>query len=117
MKTYYSTWERNFIAKWKYLVPVVMEGGWVKNSHGNSILGDGYANYAEVRQGEFDEAKTACVNMMDLRYNSDFHNGEAYSWFNEAFQLVKQSVQKEATVYFRTGFLCLQLSLMVNRLK
>lgn len=90
MKTYYSTWERNFIAKWKYLVPVVMEGGWVKNSHGNSILGDGYANYAEVRQGEFDEAKTACVNMMDLRYNSDFHNGEAYSWFNEAFQLVKQ---------------------------
>ena len=37
MKTYYSTWERNFIAKWKYLVPVVMEGGWVKNSHGNSI--------------------------------------------------------------------------------
>ena len=50
MKTYYSTWERNFIAKWKYLVPVVMEGGWVKNSHGNSILGDGYANYAEVRQ-------------------------------------------------------------------
>lgn len=30
MKTYYSTWERNFIAKWKYLVPVVMEGGWVK---------------------------------------------------------------------------------------
>ena len=90
MKTYYSTWERNFIAKWKYLVPVVMEGGWVKNSHGNSIQGDGYANYAEVRQGEFDEAKTACVNMMDLRYNSDFHNGEAYSWFNEAFQLVKQ---------------------------
>ena len=90
MKTYYSTWERNFIAKWKYLVPVVMEGGWVKNSHGNSIQGDGYANYAEVRQGEFDEAKTACVNMMDLRYNSDFRNGETYSWFNEAFQLVKQ---------------------------
>lgn len=66
-------------------------GRWLgENSHGNSIQGDGYANYAEVRQGEFDEAKTACVNMMDLRYNSDFHNGEAYSWFNEAFQLVKQ---------------------------
>lgn len=28
--------------------------------------------------------------MMDLRYNSDFRNGETYSWFNEAFQLVKQ---------------------------
>lgn len=94
MKTYYSTWERNFIVKWKYLSPVIMEGGWVKTSHGTSIKGDGYSDYAAVRQGEFDEAKGACVNMMDLRYNSDMHNGETYSWFNEAFALVKQFISE-----------------------
>ncbi len=94
-----------------------MEGGWVKNSHGNSIQGDGYANYAEVRQGEFDEAKIACVNMMDLRYNSDLYNGETYSWFNEAFHLLNSLVQKEATVCFLIGFLYLQPFLMVSRLK
>lgn len=92
MKSYYTTWERSIAAKYKYICPIIEEGGWVDSSHGSSIKGDGYANYAEVRKGEFDEGKGACVNMMDLRYNSNVKSGEAHSWFNSAFDLVKEFV-------------------------
>jgi hypothetical protein len=92
MKSYYTTWERNFAASMRYVRPIIMEGGWVESSHGSSINGDGYANYAEVRQGEFDEGKGACVNMMDLRYNSNFDAGETHSWFNSAYKLVEQFI-------------------------
>lgn len=92
MKTYYTTWERNFASSQRYYRPIIAEGGWVKGSHGNSIKGDGYADYAEVRRGEYNEAKGAFVNMMDFRYNSNLTWGETWSWFNEAFDLVKEFI-------------------------
>ena len=69
-----------------------MEGGWVKKTHGNSIKGDGYNDFADVRHGEFDEGKGSYVNMMDLRYSSDIINGETYSWFNDAYGLVQEFI-------------------------
>lgn len=95
MKTYYSTWEKNYVHKYTYKRPVLSEGGWVKSSHGNSPMNnDGYANYAAVRQGEFDDAQDAHANMMDFRYNSNITEGETYSWFNEAFDLVKRFIRE-----------------------
>lgn len=90
MKSYYKTWEKNFAINKKYKRPILGEGGWVKNSHGNSIKNDGYASYADVRKGEFEDAKAASVNMMDFRYTKDIVNGETYSWFNDAFSLIEQ---------------------------
>lgn len=92
MKSYYSTFERSIAKKWNFQRPIIMEGGWVKTSHGSSIKGDGYADFAAVRKGEFDEAKGALVNMMDLRYSSDIKNGETWSWFNEGFSLMQQFI-------------------------
>lgn len=90
MKSYYKTWEKNYAINKKYKRPIIGEGGWVKNSHGNSIKNDGYATYADVRKGEFEDAKAASANMMDLRYSKDITNGETYSWFNDAFTLIEQ---------------------------
>lgn len=92
MKQYYKAWERNYATSQRYNRPFIMEGGWVESSHGSSINGDGYANYAEVRQGEYNEGKGACVNMMDLRYSSSAATGETHSWFNSAFKLVKSFI-------------------------
>lgn len=94
MKSYYTTWERSFANKYKYIRPIIEEGGWVKASHGNSIKGDGYSNYAEVRKGEFDEGKASYVNMMDFRYSSTINSGETWSWFNEAYKLVQEFIQE-----------------------
>ena len=94
MKHYYMEWEKGFISARKYTVPVLAEGGWVKTSHGGSIKSDGYANYAEVRQGEYEDAAAACVNMMDLRYNSDIRNSETWSWFNEGFDLMQEFLRE-----------------------
>lgn len=88
----YSTWERAFAAKQRYKRPIIMEGGWVKKTHGSSITGDGYKDFVDVRHGEFDEGKGAYVNMMDLRYSSDIINGETYSWFNDAYSLVQEFI-------------------------
>lgn len=92
MKQYYKDWERSIATKYRYIRPIIMEGGWVEASHGSSITGDGYANFAEVRQGEYAEGKGANVNMMDLRYSSDVNSGETHSWFNSAFSLVKDFI-------------------------
>ncbi|MDE6489810.1 MAG: DUF4832 domain-containing protein [Muribaculaceae bacterium] len=94
MKTYYTTWERNFAASQRYKRPIVAEGGWVKGSHGGSIKGDGYADYGEVRYGEYYEARGANANMMDFRYNSNLSWGETWSWFNEAYELVEEFIQE-----------------------
>jgi hypothetical protein len=96
MKQYYQNWERGIASKYRYIRPIIMEGGWVEASHGGSISGDGYANFAEVRQGEYDEAKGANVNMMDLRYSSNVNSGETHSWFNTAFDLVKDFIAEGA---------------------
>ena len=92
MKNYYKAWERGIAAKYRYLTPFAMEGGWVESSHGGSIKGDGYNNFAEVRQGEYNEAKGANVNFMDLRFSSNVNTGETHSWFNTAYNLVKEFI-------------------------
>lgn len=92
MKTYYTTWERAFVANYRYKRPIIMEGGWVQGSHGGSIKGDGYETYADVRKGEYNEGKGAFVNMMDFRYNSSMQSSETYCWFNEAFSLVNEFI-------------------------
>lgn len=92
MKQYYKDWERRIATTYRYQCPFIMEGGWVKSSHGSSIKGDGYADYAEVRKGEFDEGKGANVNMMDFRFSSSPQTGETHSWFNSAFKLVKEFI-------------------------
>jgi len=92
MKSYYKTWEKNYVTNKKYKRPVLGEGGWVKNSHGNSIKNDGYATYADVRRGEFEDAKAASVNMLDFRYSKDIVNGETFSWFNDAYSLVEEFI-------------------------
>lgn len=94
MKQYYQNWERGIATKYRYIRPIIMEGGWVEAQHSGSISGDGYANFAEVRQGEYDEAKGANVNMMDLRYSNNVHSGETHSWFNTAFPLVKEFISE-----------------------
>lgn len=92
MKQYYKDWERGIATTYRYQCPFIMEGGWVESSHGSSIKGDGYADYAEVRKGEFDEGKGANVNMMDFRFSSSPQTGETHSWFNSAFKLVKEFI-------------------------
>jgi len=94
MKSYYKTWEKNYAVNKKYKRPIIGEGGWVKNSHGNSIKNDGYASYADVRKGEFEDARAASVNMMDFRYTKNTVNGETYSWFNDAFPLIEQFISE-----------------------
>ncbi|MDU1890109.1 MAG: DUF4832 domain-containing protein [Dysgonomonas sp.] len=92
MKSYYKTWEKNYANGKKFKRPILAEGGWVKNSHGNSIKNDGYANYAEVRKGEFEDAKAAYANMMDFRYSKNIVNGETFSWLNDAYNLVEEFI-------------------------
>ena len=94
MKSYYKTWERNFIERRKYKRPVIGEGGWVFSSHGNSIKNDGYATYADVRRGEFSDAQQARANMLDFRYSKDMVTGETASWFNDAYDLVERFIQE-----------------------
>ena len=95
MHQYYSDWEKGFIHTQRWKVPIHAEGGWVKASHGNSIKGDGYADWGEVRKGEFDDARDACANTMDFRYNSTITEGETWSWFNEAFDLVQEAIRTQ----------------------
>lgn len=92
MKSYYTTWERNYATSMRYKRPIIAEGGWVESSHGNSIKGDGYADHGEVRRGEYNEARGACANMMDFRYSNSMTSGETWRWFNNAFDLVKEFI-------------------------
>lgn len=96
MKTYYGTWEKNIAARYRYQVPVIAEGGWVKASHGDAPMRwatENYADWAAVRQGEFDQAREACASMMDFRYNDNVEMSETWSWFNEAYSLVEQFIK------------------------
>lgn len=94
MKNYYKDWERNYAKAHVYQRPLVAEGGWVESSHGGSIKSDGYADHAEVRRGEFNEAKNTQVNMMDLRYSNSMTSGETWRWFNNCFDLVKEFISE-----------------------
>ena len=84
MTDYYQQWEKNIASKWMYKRPNIMEGGWVTASHSWWNDPRGYKTIADVRQGEFDDSKEACVNMMDFRIN------EVNTWFESAFGLVKE---------------------------
>ena len=96
MKQYYQNWERGIATQYRYQRPIIMEGGWVEAQHSGSIGGDGYKDFADVRLGEYNEAKGANVNMMDLRYSDEVHSGETHSWFNTAFNLVKEFISEGA---------------------
>ncbi len=96
MKTYYGTWEKNIAAKYRYQVPLIAEGGWVKASHGDAPMRwetENYKDWADVRKGEFDMAREACASMMDLRYNDSVAMSEAWSWLNEAYDYFIQFIQ------------------------
>lgn len=85
MTGYYKQWEKDIAANYFGKRPIVMEGGWVTNSHRywTDPSGDYREGYPEdVRIGEYNASKEAHVNMMDLRVN------EVPSWF-ENFDLVK----------------------------
>ncbi len=86
----YGQWEKDFIANWTYKVPVLGEGGWV---HKHDISVD-YASTRELRLGEYEHMHSAYCNMMDLRYNSNVSEGETYSWFNDAFDLVVKFIEE-----------------------
>lgn len=94
MHTYFSTWEKGMLTSLMYQVPFTAEGGWVRTSHGGSIKGDGYENWAQVRKGEYDDAKYIHANTMDLRFSSSVTEGETWSWFNEAYDLVEKFIQE-----------------------
>lgn len=83
----YNNWERSYVKKWNFKLPVIMEGGYIVDSpgHQSGMKGDGYNSPAEVREGEFLDSKEACVNMMDFRYGN-----ETKSWFEDAFPLVQR---------------------------
>lgn len=90
MTTYYGSWERKFAEKYRYVRPIIMEGGWIVKAHHSFWIDPrGYKNPKEVRQGEYDDSKEAHVNMMDLRFG-----GETSSWINDAFDLVQQFLRE-----------------------
>ena len=85
MKGYYGSWEKAFIADYRYKVPVIGEGGWVMSQH--NFSGD-YPDVRSLREGEYDVMQSACVNMMDFRYSDNVGTSETASWFNDAYDLV-----------------------------
>lgn len=87
----YGDWERKFIANWTNKVPVLGEGGWVQGSHDFSV---DYGSVRELREGEFNEMHGAYCTMMDLRYSANVETSETYSWFNDAFDLVKRFIEE-----------------------
>lgn len=83
----YNDWERNFVKKWAYRLPVIMEGGWIVGQHSWWNDPAGYKIPRDVRIGEFITSEEAKVNMMDFRSGK-----ETLSWFQDAFDYVKKFV-------------------------
>lgn len=90
MTTYYGSWERKFAEKYRYIRPIIMEGGWIVSSHRywqdprkyrQNFCGD-------VRKGEMDDSEEAHVNMMDFRYK------ETLSWFEDTPELVQKFIKE-----------------------
>jgi len=86
MTDYYQQWERDMAAKWRYVRPIIMEGGWVTRHHNVKLDSRNYSTVADVRKGEFEDSKEAHVNMMDFRIN------ETASWFESCYSLVKKFI-------------------------
>lgn len=87
MTDYYQSWEKNIASKWRYKRPVIMEGGWIVTQHSYWNDPRKYKTPGDVRQGEFNDSKEACVNMMDFRIGD-----ETKSWFKYSYNLVKQFI-------------------------
>lgn len=83
----YTAWERAIADKYRYKVPIIMEGGYIVSSHSYWNDGAGYRkdHPEDVRQGEYDASAEAHVNMMDFRVGD-----ETESWFRNAYSLVKK---------------------------
>lgn len=91
MSGYYTEWETAYAGRWRYKLPIIMEGGWITAAH-HRYWNDPSGRYREghsedVRRGEFDHARATHVNMMDFRIND-----EVRSWFGTSFDLVKRFV-------------------------
>ena len=91
MNGYYQDWEKDFVSKWNFKRPVIMEGGWITKAHHRYWI-DPSGRYREghsedVRLGEYIDAQEGRVNMMDFRIND-----EVRSWFGTSFNLVKAFV-------------------------
>lgn len=94
MYTYYRDWERQTAAKYNYVRPIAMEGGWITDgthrywiyeldaAHG---LKEGHPE--TVRQAEYDMSMEAKVNMMDFRVHAEIE-----SFFGDTFNLVKDFI-------------------------
>lgn len=92
MNGYYQQWERDFAAKYKHELPIIMEGGWITGAHHRYWI-DPSKRYREghpedVRRGEMDEARNAHVNMMDFRVGN-----ETRSWFQN-FGMIEEFVRE-----------------------
>lgn len=96
----YASWEKKFIAPWKFKVPVAGEGGWIVtqgyvDENGKHNYLTQYDTPRDLRIGEYEDMNSAYVNMMDLRYDKSYTAGETWSWFNDAFDYVKKFVQED----------------------
>lgn len=83
----YNDWERSYVKKWAFKVPIIMEGGWIVGQHSWWQDPAGYKTPKDVRIGEFVTSEEARVNMMDFRAGK-----ETRSWFYDAFDYVKRFV-------------------------
>ncbi len=93
MTGYYQQWEQDFVRKWNFRRPVIMEGGWITGGHHRYWIDPSGAyrqgHSEDVRREEYQEARNAHVNMMDFRVGDETH-----SWFASAFDLVKAFVKE-----------------------
>ena len=83
----YNDWERSYVKKWAYKLPVIMEGGWIVGQHSWWQDPAGYKTPKDVRAGEFKTSEEEKVNMMDFRAGK-----ETASWFRDAFDYVQKFV-------------------------
>lgn len=87
----YNDWEKAYVMKWNYKLPVIMEGGYIVSSHSywNDPAGYRQGHPEDVRIGEFNASREAKVNMMDFRVGD-----ETKSWFEDAFAYVERFVSE-----------------------
>ena len=87
----YNDWEKAYVQKWLYKLPVLMEGGWIVSSHSywNDPAGYRKGHPEDVRKGEFDSSMEAHVNMMDFRVGD-----ETKSWFENAYEYVERFISE-----------------------
>ena len=80
MTDYYQQWEKDYAARYKFVRPIILEGGWITGAHHRYWIDSSHRyrqdHPEDVRHGEYVDAAEAHVNMMDLRAGN-----ETYSWF------------------------------------